>query len=52
MKTKCKVINGKYSGREGYIIDNPNFGFIMFYSKEGIYPYRVCLPYKDLEVIE
>lgn len=53
MNIKCKVINGKYCGREGYITKNPNsFGLVMFYSKEGVYPYRVCLSYKDLEVIK
>ena len=52
MKISCKVINGKYRDREGYIYGGPNkYDLVMFYSKEGIYPYRVCLSYKDVEVI-
>ena len=51
MKIRCKVINGEYKGREGYILKGPNyFGLVMFYSKEGSSPYRVCIPYEDVEV--
>ena len=51
MKICCKVINGQYKNREGYILNGPNeLGLVMFYSKEGSYPYRTCLYYKDVEV--
>ena len=51
MKINCKVINGKYKNREGYILEGPNeLGLVMFYSKEGSFPYRVCLHYEDVEV--
>ena len=53
MKIFCKVINGKYTGREGYILAGPNeYGLVQFYSKEGVYPYRVNLCAKDVEVID
>lgn len=53
MKIFCKVINGKYAGREGYILAGPNeYGLVQFYSKEGAYPYRVNLYAKDVEVID
>lgn len=51
MKICCKIINGQYKNREGYILNGPNeLGLVMFYSKEGSYPYRTCLYYKDVEV--
>lgn len=38
----CKVISGKHKGREGKCEISP-YGTVMFYPKEGRYPYRVCL---------
>lgn len=53
VKIFCKVINGKYAGREGYILSGPNeYGLVQFYSKGGAYPYRVNLYAKDVEVID
>lgn len=53
MKIFCKVINGKYAGRESYILAGPNeYCLVQFYSKEGAYPYRVNLYAKDVEVID
>ena len=52
MKFYCKIINGRYKDREGYLLSGPNeLGLVMFYSKEGSYPYRTCLCYKDVEVL-
>lgn len=52
MEIICRITKGSYKGREGYIKAGPNeFGLVMFYSKEGCYPYRTCIPYEDLEVI-
>ena len=44
---ECKVIKGKYAGREGKC-EKTQYGTVMFYSKEGHSPYRVCL--KESEV--
>ena len=38
----CKVISGKYVGRIGKC-EVTAYGTVMFYPKEGKYPYRVCL---------
>lgn len=52
MKIYCKVANGQYKNREGYLLKGPNeLGLVMFYSKEGSFPYRVCLRYEDVEVL-
>lgn len=51
MKIYCKVVNGQYKDREGYLLKGPNeLGLVMFYSKEGSFPYRTCLRYEDVEV--
>ena len=51
MKIFCKIINGEYADREGYILKGPNdLGLVMFYSKEGSYPYRTCVCYENVEV--
>ena len=39
---KCKVIKGKYAGREGKC-EKTQYGTVMFYPNEGRAPYRVCL---------
>ena len=52
MKIYCKVISGQYKNREGYLLKGPNeLGLVMFYSKEGVCPYRVCLRKEEVEVI-
>ena len=44
----CKVINGKYAGREGKC-EKSQYGTVMFYPNDGKIPYRVCL--KESEVV-
>lgn len=51
---KCKVISGSYVGREGMadFSNTAKTGNVMFYPKEGIHPYRVCLRKEQVEVVE
>lgn len=51
MKNYGVVINGKYTGREGYFTDVNKYGLVMFYPNEGIHPYRVCLEVNDIKLI-
>lgn len=53
MKINCKIVSGDfYVGRRGFIKTPPNeLGLVMFYTEEGCNPYRVCVCYSDLEVI-
>ena len=52
MKINCIVVSGKYTGREGYVTEKPNeLGLVMFYSKEGQNPYRVCLHSSEMVVL-
>lgn len=51
MKNYGIVIKGKYTGREGYFTDENYLGLVMFYPKEGIHPYRVCLERTDIILI-
>ena len=52
MKINCRVVSGKYAGREGYITEKPNeLGLVMFYPKEGQNPYRVCLRFSEMVVL-
>ena len=44
----CKVIKGKYAGREGKC-KKTQYGTVMFYPNESKTPYRVCL--KESEVV-
>lgn len=52
MKKKyCKVISGAYKGRYGYIQQvSERLG--MWYSIEGMYPYRSCLYLSEVQIIE
>ena len=43
------VIEGKYKGREGRTTKVNSYGNVMFYSKEGCYPYRVCLKKEQIQ---
>ena len=50
---KVKVISGEYTGREG-VADFSNTqktGNVMFYPKEGIHPYRVCLGVEEIQIV-
>lgn len=50
---KAIVLNGKYQGRVGYVDLAPvKYGNVMFYSKEGEFPYRVCLKQDDVKIIK
>ena len=50
---KAIVLNGKYQGRVGYADLAPvKYGNVMFYSKEGEFPYRVCLRKDDVKIIK
>lgn len=49
---KAVVINGEYAGRQGQATKANDLDLAMFYSKEGIYPYRVCLSVNDIEYKE
>lgn len=43
------VIEGKYKGREGRATRVNSYGNVMFYSKEGCYPYRVVLKKEQIQ---
>lgn len=43
------VIEGKYKGREGRATKINLYGNVMFYSKAGCYPYRVCLKKEQIQ---
>ena len=47
--SKCRVISGKYTGRVGYC-EVSQYGSVMFYPIEGVYPYRVCLMASEVEI--
>lgn len=51
-KIFAKVVSGNYQGREGIADTNylEKTGNVMFYP-EGGSPYRVCLPFSDIEKI-
>ena len=54
MKKNVVVISGEYKGRTG-IADFTNTkktGNVMFYPKEGINPYRVCLNEKSVREVD
>lgn len=40
------VVSGEYTGRIGRATKPNDLGLVMFYPKEGRYPYAVCL-YSD-----
>jgi hypothetical protein len=53
-KIEVIVTNGKYSGRQGfadYSITKKT-GNVMFYSKEGSFPYRTVLNRNDVKRLE
>lgn len=49
---KAKVVNGKYKGRIGKAVETKKVGNIMFYPKEGIHPYVVCLKSENIEFLD
>ena len=51
MKNYGKIVKGNYIGREGYFTEENKYGLVMFYPKEGIYPYRVCLKRENIVLI-
>lgn len=46
---KVIVVNGEYKNREGFAAPKNKKGNVMFYSKEGEFPYRTCLDAKDVK---
>jgi hypothetical protein len=46
------VIKGEYKGRIGKATEINEVGNVMFYPKEGIHPYRVCLVANEIRYIE
>ena len=46
---KVIVVNGEYKNREGFATPKNKKGNVMFYSKEGEFPYRTCLDAKDVK---
>lgn len=49
---KVRVVSGQYAGREGWVKNSKdNQNLVMFYSKEGEFPYRSCLESNQVEVI-
>lgn len=46
-----KVIKGQYIGREDKFTKPNHLGLVMFYPKEGKYPYRVCLNKNDVKEV-
>lgn len=46
-----RVISGKYKGREGKVTAVNEIGNVMFYSKEGCYPYRAVLKVIEVEYL-
>ena len=46
-----RVISGKYKGREGKATAVNEIGNVMFYSKEGCYPYRAVLKVIEIEYL-
>jgi hypothetical protein len=53
-KTYVKLIAGQYKGRKGYVEQTKAtkvFRTVMFYSKEGEFPYRTVVHLTDCEVI-
>lgn len=53
MKYKAVCVNGNFKGREGYTLTKKanELGIIMWYSKEGKYPYRSALLVEDIKFI-
>lgn len=54
-KTFCRVVSGRYEGREGFIfgaIPGNDLKCVLFYPKEGIHPYRVAMRPSELEACE
>lgn len=43
------VIEGRYKGREGCATKVNSYGNVMFYPKEGCYPYRVVLKKEQIQ---
>lgn len=53
-RTYVKLTTGQYEGRKGYVEETKAtkvFGTVMFYSKEGEFPYRTVVHPTDYEVI-
>lgn len=53
-KTYVELITGQYKERKGYIEETKAtkvFGTVMFYSKEGEFPYRTVVRTADCKVI-
>ena len=50
---RVKVIAGDYKNREGMadFSNTPKTGNVMFYPKEGIHPYRVCIGAEEVQLI-
>lgn len=48
---KAIVIKGEYKGRIGEATEINKVGNVMFYPKEGILPYRVCLGADEIKFI-
>lgn len=53
-KTYAEVMVGQYKGRKGYIEETKAtkvFNTVVFYSKEGKYPYRTVIRNTDFKLI-
>lgn len=53
-KTYVELITGQYKGRKGYVEETKAtkvFGTVVFYSKEGEFPYRTVIRIADCKVI-
>lgn len=53
-KTYAKLTAGQYKGRKGYVEETKAtkvFRTVMFYSKEGEFPYRTVIRIADYKVI-
>ena len=46
------VVSGRYLGRIGKATEPNQYGNVMFYPIEGIYPYRVCLKAEQIHFIK
>ena len=51
MRVKVKILKGKYTGRIGAVEYTRCEENAMVYLIDGN-PYRVCVPWKDLEVLD